>query len=635
MAIRLIQFDECELDCECYRLCRAGQELKLEKMPMDLLILLATRNGQLVTRDEIVECLWGTGVFVDSEHGINTAIRKIRRALRDDHEQPRFVETVHGKGYRFIATATQVSEPLLTDPRPSPIPQAATTVVVPAPDAALRHLPEPMRLPGRARWIWALTASIVVIFAIGTISLGWFRSSLNPPAPRSIQSLAVIPLENLSGDTSQDYFADGMTDELITMLAKNSTLRVTSRTSVMQYKGTHRPLPEIAKALGVDLVLEGSVIRSTDHVHMNVQLIQAFSDTHLWADSYDRELKDVASLTREAALSVARQLNSTVKLPTAQHYVSPEAHDAYLKGRSYWFAENTEKDVEYLRKATELQPDYALAWSGLSAAYQRSAIHGTGRPTELEPMADAAARRALELDASLPDAHNSMAAVYLFGRFDPEAALKESNRTLELDPGYGEAWFLRTLIFEAMNRMNDALDSQKKSDELDPVGRPSVMTQVLIRMHRYEAALTEAKFRLESMPNDSSLHWELVEIYQYKGMEQEAARETEEATRIDDGPTAAAAVRRAFQRGGYQAILRAQLDSLVDQASRQYVGSANFAWAYANLKSRDQTLHFLEEACRERAPSLVWLQTWPAFDFLHSDPQYRSIVRRIGLQPAW
>jgi TolB-like protein/DNA-binding winged helix-turn-helix (wHTH) protein len=636
LATRLIKFDAFELDCDRYQLSREGRSLKLEKLPMDLLILLATKDGRLVTRTEIVECLWGADVFVDSEHGINTAIRKVRQALRDDPESPRFIETVHGRGYRFVAPATEINplpaipQESIADSAVADPPRREPESEAPAPDRPF----EPEPLPKRNRRPWVVGGLLAVAaLAIAATSLGWRRFVVRA-APSPIQSLAVIPLENLSGDPNQEYFADEMTDELITMLAKNSSLRLVSRTSVMQYKGVHRPLPEIAKALGVDGILEGSIARSGDKIHMNMQLIQAPSDTHLWAESYDRSSKDLPSLPRDAALTIAARLHSSVPHSAAQRSVKPEAHEAYLRGRYYWFAENSE-DIEYLKKATELQPDYALAWSGLADAYARSAIHGIGRRSDLAPLEEEAARRTLELDDSLPDAHNTMAGNYLFFHWDPAKALKESDRAIELNPQYAEAYFLRSIIFQTLNRQDDALDAVKRSTELDPFARPFSMPQLLTRIRNYDAAIREAQARLVAQPNDLGLHFELALAYQCKGLEQEAARETEKVTLLDEGEANAAAVRRAFERGGYLAILELQLNDLKREAAHQYVAPLNFAFAYARLRRKDETLHFAEEAYREHAPALVWIQNWPEWDFLHSDERYRSIVRRMGLPPAW
>ncbi len=283
----------------------------------------------------------------------------------------------------------------------------------------------------------------------------------------------MLPLENLSGDPAQDYFADGMTDELITILAKNSGLRVISRTSAMQYKKAHRPLPDIARELGVDGILEGSVGRFGGRVHVNVQLVHAPSDTHVWAESYDRDLSDVSALQNELARTIARQVGLTVSVSASpQRRISPEAHDAYLLGRYYWFAEDYKKSGQYFQKAIDLQPDYAAAWSGLADYYGAIAVTGQARPEAVMPQAEEAARRAVALDDSLPEAHNSLAAIYLFYRWDWERAERESARTVELNPNFAEGHHLRGYVLQTLNRTDEALQEQKKAMELDPFARP-------------------------------------------------------------------------------------------------------------------------------------------------------------------
>src|SRR6202789_317212 len=345
------EFGGFRLDSGRFELSRAGRSVKLERKPMELLILLAARGGNLITRTEIAERLWGNEVFVDTEHGINTAIRKIRYVLGDDSEEPRFVQTVMGKGYRFVGPVVAVQAAPAEGPATlskawSPpkddVPASSVPLELPGADAA--PVPHHPRL-----LIWIAASTVLALLIVG-ISLR-ARSRKSYALKPGITSLAVLPLDNLSGDSGQNYFADGMTDELTTMLAKNSTLRITSRTSAMQYKGAHRPLREIAQALGVDGILEGSVERSGDKVHMTIQLIQAASDTHLWAESYDRNANDVITLPTEAAQAIAKRLNTTAVGLAPARYVNPEAHDACLRGKFFLYT-NGSGAGPYFKKAT-------------------------------------------------------------------------------------------------------------------------------------------------------------------------------------------------------------------------------------------------------------------------------------------
>jgi TolB-like protein len=289
----------------------------------------------------------------------------------------------------------------------------------------------------------------------------------------------VLPLDNLSGDSSQDYFADGMTDELITMLAKESSLRIVSRTSVMQYRGARRPLPEIARALHADAILEGSVSRSADQVHMNLQLIRADTDSHLWADSYERDANDLA-LPDEAAKAIANQLHRAVPAVKANRYVNPAAHDAYLHGNYLWFGTHMEESGAWFQKAIDLQPDYALAWAGLADYYGEGVVVDVLDPRTSIVPEEQAAERALELDPNLPQAHQAMAAMFLIDRWDWADADREILRAISLDPQNGELYYLRACLLQAVNRNAEAIELGKKSMEIDPFSRPYALAGLYV-----------------------------------------------------------------------------------------------------------------------------------------------------------
>ena len=649
----MYEFREFRLDCGRFELVRNSHELRVERKPMELLILLASREGQLVTRQEIAERLWSSEIFVDTEHGINTAIRKIRQVLRDDPEKPRFVQTVTGKGYRFIAPITVGQSRMDDEARPSQINSTDFDNMPPvlaAPSEASARTPaatgtEPpvdriTRKPARTRLAVWLAAGVLAAIAILVVAVALDQRSLagrilHRTAKPAISSLAVLPLDNLSGDPAQDYFADGMTDELITMLAKSSTLRVVSRTSVMQYKGAHRPLPEIARALGVDGILEGSIARSGDKVHMTIQLIQAPSDTHVWAESYDRDASDIVSLPSEAAQTIAKRLDSAIPQAPLPRYVNPQAHDAYLRGRYLWYVGQLDKSFEYFKKATELQPDYAPGWSGLAMYYTASAVDGEKSPAETLAVGEEAARKAGQLDDTLPVAHLTLCASILLNRWDFTRSDQECKKAIELDPGFAEAYHFRAKILAALNRNQEAIEVQKKATELDPFARPWALAYSYRLARQYDAALTDAFQRLESVPNDIILHWILYDTYRCKGMYKEAYGEMEKAMTLQKDEASAAIVRRVFLQGGYKAVVRWQLGGLKKKSSSQYVSPVDLSLLYAQLGDREKTLSLLEQGYQEHSPLLLWVQNDPAYDFLHSDERYRSIIKRVGLPPAY
>ncbi|MGA2833071.1 MAG: winged helix-turn-helix domain-containing protein [Terracidiphilus sp.] len=630
MTAAIFQFGDFRLDCGQFELCRRGRRLKLERQPLELLILLATKRGQIVTREEIAKCLWESDVFVDTEHGINTAIRKIRQVLGEDKEQPRFVQTVSGQGYRFIA-------PLVIE---SAVPEIRALGAIPAvepPDSTTTQPTKQSQSTRRLFWlvVGALTALAILLLAVALGPRSLVDRSLHRSARPAIGSLAVLPLDNLFGDPGQEYFADGMTDELITMLAKNSTLRITSRTSVMQYKGVHKPLPEIARALNVDGIVEGSVSRSGGTVHMTLQLIRADTDTHIWAESYDGNANDIVSLPGEAALAIAKLLNSSVAQPSTARYVNPEAHDDYLHGRYLWFASKNDEAGEYFKKAVALQLDYAPGWSGLSEYYGAGAVDGLLDPTKsLEPE-EAAALKAVQLDDSSADAHLSLCGAYLIARWDWTRADQECKRAIALDPKFDEAWHFRAKIYAALGRQQEAIEVQKKAMELNPFDRPFALAYSYLLARQYDAALTDARQRLESAPGNADLHWILSETYRCKGMHKESVQELEKLLSLRGEVASATRAQRDFERGGYRAVVRGQINDLNRVPSSTYVSPVELALLYAQLGDRERTMELLEQGLREHSPLLLWIQSDPAYDFLHADGRYRSIIRQIGLPPAY
>lgn len=619
MPARLIQFDEFSLDCDRFELLRSGRPVKLEKIPMELLIFLASKGGHLVTRQEIIERLWGKDVFVDTEHGINTAIRKIRLALKDDPEKPRFVQTVTGRGYRFIAEVRGEVEAV--KPRVEVQPGQAATPIS-------SHT---------ARIVLTTIAAVLVAGLVFASNLGGVRDKVfakQRVAP--IHSIAVLPLANLSGDPSQDYYADGMTDELTTALARNRSLRVVSRTSAMQFKGVSRPLHDIAQSLGVDGILEGSVNRSGNGVHINLQLIYAPTDTHVWAHSYDRDVNSAMLLPEELSQTIAHAAKVDSAPPKAEGTISPEAHEAYLRGRYLWFAsDDNGESRKYFEKAIQLQPDYAAAWSGLADSYAAEAVGMQAAPPGLMEKGERLARHALELDDSNPEAHNSLAALYLFGKWDLKNADSEVTRAIELNPSFAEAHHLHAYVLMAMQRPEDALQEEKRSSELDPFLRPYGVGYVLIRLHRVDEAIEDLRMRAAAQPKNSGIRSNLADAYWLKGMWADSVREAEAAFLDDDDKKSAQELRRAFDSGGHKAAAAWWVNHAKSQNVNGYVSPLALALNYAGAGNKEAALRYLEQAYQEHSSKLVFLQNHPIFDFLHSDERYRALVRKMGLPPAW
>jgi TolB-like protein/DNA-binding winged helix-turn-helix (wHTH) protein len=629
------RFAEFQLDCASFELRRQGraqksERISLERIPMELLILLLERQGSVVTRQEIADRLWGKDVFVDTEHGINTAIRKIRQALKDNPEQPRFILTVTGKGYRFVAGENGNQRSVAPSETPTVIPEreprpSGSDVPDRGPDAAVM----PAVQSNRAK----LAIVIAICVVVAAILISFLRHRIvRANQAFQIHSIAVIPLANLSGDAAQDYFADGMTDELITALAKNRNLRIVSRTSAMQYKGVKRPLPDIARELNVDGILEGSVSRAGNRVHTTVQLIHAPSDTHIWAESYDRDLSEVIFLPEELSQTIAKEVKAAVSPPTRQRSISAEAHDAYLQGLYFWYRGDFDHSKQYFQKAIDLQPDYAAAWAGLGDSYGVRA-GGDTPPQAAFAKNEEYSRKALELDDSVAEAHNSMAALYLFHAWDWNRAEAEARRAIELNPNLAAAHHLRSYILFALNRNAEALQEQKQATEIDPFAQPWHFGRAYLYLRQYDAAINELSARA-AVQKVEGIEFILSDAYRFKGMNKEAARHLELGFLAEDDQHSAEAVRRAFDQGGYRAVAEWLLRRDQDKARKEYVSPFFLALDYARLERKDDTLHFLEGAFQERSPEMVFLQKRPHFDFLHSDLRFQALVRKVGLPPA-
>jgi len=616
---KIYRFGDFRLDCGSYELLRADHPVKLERKPMELLALFASRQGQLVTRAEIAERLWSNDVYVDTEHGINTAVRKLRLTLRDDPAEPKFIKTVTGVGYCFVAPVIAEPAPELREIETSP------HASVPGEPAASDR---PAARPRAHRAFGIKVAAALALFA----GLWLVKLRHRPTAP-VIASLAVLPLDNFSGDASQQYLAEGMTDELITMIARNSTLQITSRTSVMQYKGARRPLSEIAHSLGVDGIVEGSIARKGNQVHMTLQLIRADTDSHIWAQSFDRDISDT-SLAQEAAQEIAKQLHSATPVPKTQRYINPAAHDAYLRGKYLWLSDKMQESGAYFRQAIEIQPDYAAAWAGLANYYAEGVANDYLDPRTSLGLWQEAAKRALQLEPDLAEAHLAMAANYLIAQWDWANADLESQRAISLDPRDGESYYFRACVLAAMNRHAEAIKAAKKSVELAPYERPEAVAVMYSFDRQFDAALAELQLRREAVPNNGYLLFLLADVWRRKGNYKEAVDAWAMGSIASGNPQSAASARLAYRQGGAHGFIRWQLLQRGNEAKKDYVSPVELAGYHAQLGEKNSTLALLEEGVRQRAADMRWIQEDPAYDFLNADPQYRSIINRIGRPPA-
>jgi len=532
LGVRL-RFGVFELDLRAGELRKHGLHIRLQEQPFQLLAMLLEHPGELVTREELQKRLWPADTFVDCDHGRNKAISKIREALGDSAESPRFVETVARRGYRFlaevkVADTARVSPEPATQPHPSA--DARDRVDLPGKSATRRALVLPS----------AWNTSVFVLLLIVIASLGaWKLHSWNRPSP-GIRSLAVLPLESLSSDASQDYFADGMTDELISDLGQISALRVISRTSVMAYKRARKHLPQIAREPNVDAVVEGTVLRSGDQVRITAQLIEASSDKHLWSQSYQGELRDTLALQSKVARAIADEIRINLN-PREQaalknvKVVNPQAYESYLKGRYFWNKRTTDglkAALAYFDQAIEEDPKYAQAYSGLADTY---ALLGDWQyaamtPNEALPKAKAAAIKALELDSALGEAHNSLGFCLDAFEWDFNSAGKEFQRAIELNPGYATAHHWYAWHLSVLGRYDEAIAEMRKAQNLDPLSLiiNADLAELLLIARLYDDSIQQSRKTIEMDSNFALAHNQLGLAYLQKQMHEEAIADYKE-----------------------------------------------------------------------------------------------------------
>ncbi len=490
----------------------------------------------------------------------------------------------------------------------------------------------------RRRIALAALGLALILAGIGW-RLGWPRPGLRPGG---VQSIAVLPLANLSGDPAQEYFADGITEELITKLAKISGLRVISRSSVMHFKETQKTVPEIARELSVDAVVEGAVARDVNHVRITAQLVDARTDQHLWAQSYERDLGDVLRLQDQVALAIVNEIK--VKLTPQQRArlesasaVSPEAHELYLRGRFHWnkrTEEGLKKSIEYFQQAIERDPTYSLAYSGLADSYNMLGLWGVFPQAEVVPKAKAAATKALEIDEQLAEPHASLAWSKFAFDWDWSGAGREFKRAIELNPGYESAHRWLSNCLQQQGRLDEALAEMKLAEDLDPLSlvNNAVLGYNLYFLHNYAQAIEQERKTLE-LDNFAYAHYVLGLAYEQKGNLEEAIIEFQKATTLATNPIYPAGLGHAFALAGRRREARKLLDELTRLSKQRNIAWNEIAVIYAGLEENDKALATLETAYKKHSSQLNWLKVDPRFDRLHSDPRFQALLRQMNLQP--
>lgn len=569
-----LRFGIFELDARAGELRKRGMKLRLQGQPLQVLAVLLRRPGELVTREEIRDELWPADTFVDFDHALHNAIARIREALGDSAEAPRYVETLPRRGYRFIGR--------IDPPREQP-----STV-------------------------------------------------------QQIRAIAVLPLEEHSDDSGHEYFADGMTEALITSIAKIKALRVISRTSAMQYKGARKPLPQIARELNVDALIEGSVLRAGDRVRIAAQLIHAATDQHLWAESYERDLRDVLAVQSEIACRIAHEVSIVLtpeelaRLNTSRQ-VHPKAHELYLKARYHWnkrSEEGVKKAISLFREAIDDDPTYASGYAGLADCYNILGYYNLLAPLDAYPKGNAAALKALELDSSLAEAHAALAVVKRDFEWDWSGAEAEFQRAIDLNPGYVEAHHWRSTLLSMLGRHKEGLEAKKRALAMDPLSVVihTDLARMLYLARNYDEALHQYRAALDLDPNFAFAHFWLAQVYQQRGAFEQSITSLRDGLRLS-GETSLALLRLAhgYAMSGNFDQARIVLKDLTARSSQKYLSPYDVAMVYVAMHENDEAFMWLDKAFEERSLWLGYLNVEPQLDGLRSDARFAELARRVGL----
>ncbi len=643
-----------EIDLASGELRKNGRKLPLQEQPFRVLAMLLERPGEVVTRQELQARLWPADTYVGFDEGLNTAIRKLRTAFGDSAGNPRFIETLPRRGYRFIAPVTESAtandlSPIVHVTGPKENDDATVSS-----GQSVSTLDDPVLAPGGWRWPWKtavlVTALLSLALTVATYMTRTRRSAGSAPAKRAM--LAILPFQNLSNDPKQEYFSDGLTEETITDLGQLSpeNLGVIARTSAMAYKHTDKTISQIGRELGVDYILEGSVRREGGKARVSAQLIRVSDQTHLWAQNYDRELEDLLDVQNDLGRSIAEQVSANITPQqkvelSKKHSVKPEAYDLYLKGRFYWNQRTPDaikESIRYFQEATAKDPNFAMAYAGLADAYNISNILGVYSPRESLPQAREAATRAIQLDPSLAEAHAALGMEKSHYEFDFPGAEREFLKALEVNPNSPYAHlFYSNCFLMPMGRKAQAIAENKLAIEIDPLSLPinNFMGMTYMFAGDNENAYRQFRHTIAMDPSFPLAHeyfsWLLVTMGRYE----EAIREQEKSEVLSGSSTEEAAARanvmeRAFKNGGEKGFWQKHLEHELEASKRPgtYASPSNLAAAYAGAGQTDKAFGWLEKAYEAReGEDLTLLKYAPGYTNLRSDPRFSALLRKMGL----
>ena len=633
-----VQFGVFELDLQRAELRKSGVKVKLQEQPLKILQILLEKPGQIISREELQKRAWPANTFVEFDQGLYSAMARLRDALGDSPDNPRFIETVARRGYRFIAPVTAVTAV------PTPTATSEETIGIDSDKTLILRRFVLNLVAGLAGG--ALLLAIVLEFNIAGAS-EWLRSRTTP-----IRSIAVLPLQNLSNDPEQEYFADGMTDELITSLAMLKDVRVISRTSVTRYKGTNKSLPQIGRELNVDAVVEGSVLRSEGRVRITAQLVDALTDRHLWAASYDRDLRDTLLMQAEAARSITENIRAQLTIPQRERLaktrtINPEAYDLYLRARSYSERithADTQKCIETLQLSIEKDPLFADAYTALADCYDFAALVGLLTDADATARMRNALSRALELDQDQPEAHALLCQLNA-SDWNWEGARRECRRALELGPNLPAAHEQYSDLLLTTGNPEAAVKEMRLAAELDPLSprRAAGIGWQLIYARGYDEAAKQFQQVLKIDPNYVVAHTGLARVYEIQGNYGASIDETkwvfiEQGFSEKEAEARIAELRTAHRSSGARGFWKKRLEWDIEDVWEkkitpdQHVPALFLALDYANLGQIDRAFLFLKQSCQQHEAEVAGrVVADPRFDSLRSDPRFQDILKQVGL----
>lgn len=632
-AERILRFGSFEANVRAGELRKRGLKVRLQDQPFQILVMLLERPGELVTRQEIHQKLWSADTFVDFDHGLNNAVNRLREALGDSAETPRFIETLPRKGYRFIGLVSgdgQLAE--------AEHPAAAATPVV-------ETRPTDPILSARPRFLVTILVSFLVLAVAVIVYFGWRRMRAGRPSPGSgYVMLAVLPFQNLSGDTSQDYFSDGLTEEMIAQLGALSPdqLGVIARTTTMAYKHTSKSVEQIGSELGVGYVLESSVRQDGNQVRISVQLIRVHDQVHVWARSYDRQISHSIELQEEVAKAVAEQievkLSPSYRSRTNPHHLDAEANEAYLRGRYFWnqfTPEGYRKAISYFQQAIARDPNFAEAYSGLADSYSFLVVTDSIPAGEGHPKALEAARRAVSLGGNLAESHASLAVALTRSEWNWSGAVDELKRAIALNPSYSMAHRIYASNLGITGRHQEAWQQIQEAMRLDPLSLPNnaEVVRTLYYARNYDQAIEQGQKAMQLDPNYVRTHFWLGRVYSQKGMHKEAIAASEKILEaMPDSTLGLTEMAYSLAVAGRRKEARQILRRLEERSMSAFVPAYNLAVVHIALNDEETAMRYMQQAYENRDWAMLVLAVEPRLDPLRRDPRFQEISAKLKLQ---